>query len=159
MYLFILIFFIIILILQVNVHIFFKSMGDTVKMYMSIGLIHIEIPHHKLLAKLNSKKMKNIKVKRTNRLTNLFLSHSVLDHFYISKSSSIDLASNGINNALFLVLAYELKGLLFSKCRLVENNQINLRYDEAYENIDYYFDIHISIINIIIVSIKSIFKR
>lgn len=157
MYLFILIFFIVILILQVNVHIFFKSMADTVKMYMKIGPFHIEIPHHKLL--LGSKKMKNFKVKEINKLTNIFLSHSVLDHFYISRSSSIDLAKNGISNALYLIVAYELKGLLFSKCRLVENNEICLRYDEAYENIDYYFDIHISIINIIIVSIKSIFKR
>ena len=60
---------------------------------------------------------------------------------------------------MYIILSNQLRGLLQSQFRLVHMNNIRLQYDKYYENIDYYLDAHISVINLIWASIQTIIKR
>lgn len=158
------IFLILILLLSSNVHVHIKSVNDTVKAYLKIGVFYVLIPHHKILSGIlinrdtDLRKIKNDFAKAKKLTLNIF-SHSILDHMYIAKFSKTSLLESPIGNGLFLILMHQFRGLLQSRFRFVDTNNIKLEYDPCYENVDYSIRAHISILNILCALVKTIFKR
>lgn len=153
-----------ILVLASNIHIYIKSMDDTIKAYVKIGIFYVLIPHHKIVSKLILNKNANIEnikkdFQRSKRLTLNIFSHSIIDYMYIAKFSKQRLTDNPIANGMYIILSNQLRGLLQSQFRFVDMNNIRLQYNQYYENIDYYLDAHISVINLIWASIQTIIKR
>ncbi len=158
------IFLISIIVLASNIHIYIKSMNDTLKIYLKIGLFYVVIPHHKLISKLIFEKNNRLETmkndfKKGKRLTLNIFSHSIIDHIYIAKFSRTQLADNPIGNGMYMILSNQFRGLLQSRFRLVDTKNIRLEYDKYYENVDYYVDAHISVLNLIWASIQTIIKR
>ena len=158
------IFLVSIVLLSSNIHFYFKSKNDVVKTYIKIGMFYVIIPHHKMFSKLvfsNNEFIVNMKnsFKLFKSLTFNIFSHSIIDRIYIAKFSKNKILESPIENVLYLIFANQLRGLLHSSFRYIDNDNIKLEYDEGYENIDYYLDAHISIFNLILASIKTIFKR
>lgn len=158
------IFLILILLLSSNVHLHIKSMNDTVKAYLKIGVFYVLIPHHKILTDIlvnrdtDIKKLKN-DFAHAKKLTLNIFSHSILDHMYIAKFSKNNLLESPIGNGLFLILMHQFRGLLQSRFRFVDTSNIRLAYDPSYENVDYSISAHISIMNLMCALVKTIFKR
>lgn len=156
------IFIIIIILLSANVRIHIKSINDTIKLYFKIGILNIRVPHQKILRNLlsNMKFLPQMnKISKAKGLTINILSHSVLDYIYIAKFSKEELYNNPISNGLYLIFSNQIKGLLQSLFRIVDYNNIKLIYDHTYENIDYYLEAHLSIINLMCALVKNIFRR
>ena len=150
------IFLLIIVVLDLNVYIYVKSVNDNLKVYFSVGGYYHLIPYKKIFSK---EKLNNKDIKKGNSLALSILSHSVIDHIYIAKFSVNDLTLNPIGNSLYLIIANQIRGLLQSRCKYINNNKLRLEYDLSYENIDYYFEAHSSIICIMWALIISKFKR
>lgn len=156
------IFIILILILQANIRIHIKSINDTLKLYFKIGILNIRVPHHNILRDLLSNMNsfpKRDKINKARGLTINILSHSVLDYIYIAKFSKEELYNNPISNGLYLIVSNQIRGLLQSLFRIVDYNNVRLIYDNRYENIDYYLEAHISVINLICALASNIFKK
>lgn len=158
------IFLISIVFLASNMHIFIRSKEDTIKAYIRIGIFYAKIPHHKLLSKLIFSKTDSIidikdSFTRFKSLTLNIFSHSVINRIYIAKFSKDKIINHTIENAMYFIFANQFRGFLQNRFRYVDNDNIKLEYDESYENIDYFLDAHISVFNLIVASIKTIFKR
>ena len=156
------IFLVLFMLLSVNLNISLKSMNDTIKIYGRLGIISFVIPHQKIIMSLSGEnklvnflKNKGPKVNGKSLALNI-LSHSVIDRIYIAKFSNEEIYSNPISNGLYIIAASTIRGLLHSRTKLVYDENIGLIYDKHYENIDYLFEAHISIINIIWASIVTI---
>lgn len=158
------IFLISVLFLSSNIHVYIKSVNDTIKVYVRIGIFYVLIPHHKMISKLifhkktDMRKLKNDLV-HGKRFTLNIVSHSIINHLYIAKFSKQSLSENPIENGMYIIVTNQLRGLLHRYFRFVDTNHIKLQYDAYYENIDYYLDAHISVINLIWASIQTILQR
>ena len=162
MMLVIFIFLVSIIVLSINVRISIKSANDTIKAYIQIGKFYFNIPHRKIISKIFKPNQKILNKEAFNKNKSLIfniISHSVLDRIYIAKYSKLYLSNNPIENGMYLIVTNQLRGLLHNSFKYIDNDNIMLEYDQYYENIDYYFEAHLSIISLIWASIKSIFKR
>lgn len=95
-----------ILFLSSNIRIHIKSMNDTMKIYMKIGIFYVLIPHHKIFSKIfTNKKMDLTTVKKDmvkgKKLTLNIFSHSILDYIYIAKFSKRNLSKHPIENGMY----------------------------------------------------------
>lgn len=157
------IFLVLVIILSINVRIHITSMNDTIKGYFKIGVFYITIPHRKILSKAILKKPDFFKARESiNKNKGLIfniLSHSILDRIYIAKYSKSSLSGNPIENGIYLIVINQLRALLHNSFKYIYNDNLLLKYDKYYENVDYYFEAHLSIISLIWASIKTIFKR
>ncbi|HIT44227.1 TPA: hypothetical protein IAA91_05270, partial [Candidatus Avacholeplasma faecigallinarum] len=93
------------------------------------------------------------------RLTLNIFSHSVINHIYIAKFSNSYLYNEPISNGLYLIVANQIRGLLQSRFKIVNVDDIRLNYEKRYENIDYYVDAYISVIDLIWALVKTVLKR
>ena len=158
------IFLISILVLASNIHIYVKSMNDTLKVYVKIAMFYVLIPHHKIFSKLFTNKNVNLNTIKKDlisgkRLTLNIFSHSVINHIYIAKFSNSYLYNEPISNGLYLIVANQIRGLLQSRFKIVNVDDIRLNYEKRYENIDYYVDAYISMIDLIWALVKTVLKR
>ncbi|MBE6136955.1 MAG: hypothetical protein E7176_00980 [Erysipelotrichaceae bacterium] len=158
------VFLISIVLLSSNIHLYIRSKEDTIKVYIRIGMFYATIPHHKMFRYLIFSKNDSIidirdSIMRIKSLTLNIFSHSIINRIYIAKFSKDSLLKHPIENALYLIFANQFTGMLQGYFKYVDINNIKLEYDKSYENIDYYFDGHISVYNLIYSSVKTIIKR
>lgn len=158
------IFLISIVLLSTNIHLYIRSKNDTIKVYIRIGMFYVYIPHHKIFSKLIfSKKDSIIDIKDSlmhfKSLTLNILSHSCINRIYLAKYTKEDIYLNPIENAMYYIFAFQFRGLLNNYFKYINNNNVVLKYDKSYENIDYYFDGYCSIFDLIYSSIENIIKK
>ena len=155
-----------ILLLSINVHIYFKSAGDTWKVVTKIAFFHIRIPHQRLIEKMLAKektktyqeKKEDFKKTISSNIWNELAKHSSLERLYIAKFSRSDLYCHPLSNAAYLIVSNQIRGYVSAKFRRVAFSNIELRKDPSYENIDYYIAIKTDVINLILVLFKVTLK-
>lgn len=162
MYIAILIFSLLAIILSSNINIYFKSINDTYKIYLKLGLFYFHIPHHRIIKyfkehELNKKPSEQIKDARMaiskRNLILIILSRSTLNHLYIAKFSS-DVYLKAISSTLYYIIANNIRGLSHYYFKHVNKDALILKNDMCYENIDYYFHAYIHVYSLIFAGIK-----
>ena len=149
MYTAIFLFFSSVLLFSTNIHICILSRNDVLKCFIRIGRFYFLIPHHKLLNNLlhtniNLKKIKKSQ-KITLAITKSIFSHSIIDELFIAKAYN---KNNIFENTLFYIISGIIIGLSHQSFRIVENDNIRLKQNPYYENIDYKIEVHLSLIHI-----------
>lgn len=163
MMLVIFIFLVSIILLSTNIRIHITSMNDTIKSYLKIGVFYFNVPHRKIISKLMLNKEDIFQtreaINKNKGLIFNILSHSILDRIYIAKYSKAILSNDPIENGIYLIVVNQLRALLHNSFKYIYDDDLLLKYDKYYENIDYYFEAHLSIISLLWASIKTIFTR
>lgn len=161
MMLVIFIFLVSIIFLSANIKIHILSINDTIKAYLKIGVFYFNIPHRKIISNIirSTSSIKREAINKSKGLIFNILSHSILDRIYIAKYSKAILSDNPIENGIYLIVTNQLRALLQRSFKYVNDDKLLLQYDKYYENIDYYFEAHLSVISLAWASIKTIFSR
>lgn len=163
----ILIFSLIIIILSSNFNIYFKSVNDTYKVYIKIGIFYFLIPHHRIIKSIKEKELSKsfneqiediIMAFSKRKLILHIFSHSTIEHLYIAKFSNNPYLK-AYSCGLYYIIANNIRGLLHNYFRYVNEDILILKNDVCYENVDYYFHAYISIIGLISAGIKYIIKE
>lgn len=159
----ILIFLFLITILSLNVYLSFKSSNDTIKVFAKIGFINFVIPYQKLIEKQRAKKaieQRNDFYKMINRRKIIYYlcKHSSLSFLYMARFTKEELYINPFSNGFYLIFINQIKGYLSSIFKKIDEDKIELVYDNKYENIDYYVEVKTDVIGVIVSLVEFILK-
>lgn len=159
MYTAIFLFFSSVLLFSTNIHICILSRNDVLKCFIRIGRFYFLIPHHKLIYNLlhtniNFKKIKK-RQKITLAITKSIFSHSIIDELFIAKAYN---KNNIFENTLFYIISGIIIGLSHQSFRIVENDNIRLKQNPYYENIDYKIEVHSDVIKLLCALISGLRK-
>lgn len=158
MYLAIFIFILLIWILAADIELNVKSANDTIKIDAKLGLIRFVIPHRKLITKaLDKERQKNIKEQRNDfknlienrHYFNRLLKHSSLSMFYMARFTKEELYLNPIQNGVYLIVSNQIKAYFKNHFKRVDEDNIQLVYDQKYQNIDYFICLKTDLISIL----------
>lgn len=159
----------IILILSIRIDVFLKSVDDTIKLYLKVGMLSVVIPHQRLIFDLIEKEKQKPSKKRIEDINNVLkskglilniFSHSSLDRLYVRKISTTSVYNTPIINAILVISISRIRAFAHNSFKAVDNDFLVFNYDNDYENVDYYIQAHTDVISIVYACISTyIFKR
>ncbi len=155
----ILIFLFIIIVLSLNVYLSFKSSNDTIKIFGKIGFINFVIPYQKIISKQRIEKKDDLyKMISKRRLFYYLCKHSSLSFLYMARFTKEQIYINPYSNGLYYIFINQIKGLVSSVFKKIDQSKIELIYDSKYQNIDYLVEFKTDVIGIIVSFIEFLVK-
>ena len=159
----ILILFMLFFLLSFNVRISIKSANDTIKIFGKVGFVDFFIPVQRIIDKQRTKSSDDqrkdlLKMLKKRKIIYYLCKHSSLDVLYFARFTKEELFVNPFSNGMYYILLNQIKGYVSGIFKIINEDTINLIYNNNYENIDYYVEIKTDVIGVIVSFIEFIVK-